>query len=127
MRSDMVAVVIAGGSGTRFWPVSTADRPKQFLPLLGRRTLLQSTVDRLEGLVPPERTIIVTAARFAAEVQAQLPHIPAANIIGEPQGRDTAAAITAAGFAIEQCERIAFRSAPLEPRLPYILGRARLP
>ncbi len=98
MRSDMVAVVIAGGSGTRFWPVSTADRPKQFLPLLGRRTLLQSTVDRLEGLVPPERTIIVTAARFAAEVQAQLPHIPAANIIGEPQGRDTAAAIALAAI-----------------------------
>src|SRR5690606_34841691 len=61
---QLVAVVIAGGSGTRFWPVSTEDRPKQFLPLFGPRTLLQATVDRLEGLVPPERILVVTAARF---------------------------------------------------------------
>jgi len=94
----MVAVVIAGGSGTRFWPLSTADRPKQFLPLFGQRTLLQATVDRLQGLVPPERTLIITAARFVPEVRAQLPHIPARNVIGEPQARDTAAAIVLAAI-----------------------------
>ena len=98
MWPDMVAVVIAGGSGTRFWPVSTADRPKQFLPLFGQRTLLQATVDRLQGLVPPERTLIITAARFVPEVRAQLPHIPAPNVIGEPQARDTAAALVLAAI-----------------------------
>ncbi|OUM93494.1 MAG: hypothetical protein BAA04_06940 [Firmicutes bacterium ZCTH02-B6] len=96
MKPDLVAVVIAGGSGTRFWPVSTAERPKQFLPLFGHRTLLQATVDRLQGLVPPERTLVVTAARFVPQVRAQLPHLPAGNIIGEPQARDTAAAIALA-------------------------------
>ncbi|MFS8542472.1 MAG: mannose-1-phosphate guanylyltransferase [Limnochordales bacterium] len=96
--TQLVAVVIAGGSGTRFWPLSTADRPKQFLALFGQRTLLQATVDRLQGLVPPERTLIVTAARFAGTVRAQLPHIPLGNIIAEPQARDTAAAIALAGL-----------------------------
>src|SRR5690606_508928 len=94
--TQLVAVVIAGGSGTRFWPLSTAQRPKQFLALFGERTLLQATVDRLRGLVPPERTLVVTAARFGSTVQGQLPHIPGRNIIGEPEGRDTAAAIALA-------------------------------
>lgn len=99
---QLVAVVIAGGSGTRFWPVSTGDRPKQFLPLFGRRTLLQATVDRLEGLVPAERILVVTAARFVPTVQAQLPDIPAGNIIGEPEARDTAAAVALAGLIIRR-------------------------
>ncbi|HEY8417594.1 MAG TPA: sugar phosphate nucleotidyltransferase [Limnochordales bacterium] len=95
---QLVAVIIAGGSGTRFWPVSTEDRPKQFLPLFGPRTLLQATVDRLEGLMPPERILVITAARFADTVRQQLPQLPADNVIGEPQGRDTAAAITLAAL-----------------------------
>ena len=57
------AIVMAGGSGTRFWPASRAALPKQLLPLAGDTTLLQDTVARLEGLVPPERTMIVTSAR----------------------------------------------------------------
>ena len=69
------AIVMAGGSGTRFWPASRTNLPKQLLPLAGPRTLLEDTVDRLAGLVPPERTLIVTAAnperaarlRFEAE------------------------------------------------------------
>jgi len=56
------AVVMAGGSGTRFWPASRAALPKQLLPLGGAKTLLQDTVERLEGLVPPDRTMIVTSA-----------------------------------------------------------------
>lgn len=92
--SELVAVIMAGGAGTRFWPASTADRPKQFLALLGERTLLQMSFDRLSGLVASERILVLTADRFMPLVREQLPELPAANIIGEPMRRDTAAAVT---------------------------------
>lgn len=101
-RPNLVAVVIAGGSGTRFWPLSTPDRPKQFLHLFGDQTMLEHTVDRLKGLVPPERILIVTGRRFTNTVRELLPAIPPANIIGEPQGRDTAAALVLAGLVCRQ-------------------------
>lgn len=94
--SDTVAVIIAGGSGTRFWPLSTPHRPKQFLRLFGERTMLQHTFDRLRRLVSPERVLVLTGERFVSLVQEQLPEIPRANVIGEPAGRDTAAAIALA-------------------------------
>ena len=81
---------MAGGSGTRFWPESRAAWPKQLLPLAGPRSLIQDTVDRLAGLVPPERVLIVTAARLVEAVREQLPELPAAAIVGEPCRRDTA-------------------------------------
>ena len=65
------AIVMAGGSGTRFWPASRTALPKQLLPLAGAKTLLQDTVDRLEGLVPPDRTMIVTSARLLDAVRAR--------------------------------------------------------
>jgi mannose-1-phosphate guanylyltransferase len=96
------AIIMAGGSGTRFWPESRAARPKQLLTLAGPRTLLQSTVDRLQGLVPPERILIVTSARLAPLVAEQLPQLSPAAILGEPCRRDTAPCIGLAALYVAQ-------------------------
>ena len=87
------AAVLAGGSGTRFWPLSTPSRPKQFLSLTGSAPLLEQAVARLEGLIPPERVFVVTAARLAAATSELLPSLPAANILGEPRAASTAPAL----------------------------------
>ncbi|MCB2227441.1 MAG: NTP transferase domain-containing protein [Desulfarculaceae bacterium] len=89
---ELFAVIMAGGSGTRFWPASRRKRPKQLLCLTGERSLLQQTVDRLAPLVPPERVLVVTGRAHAPAVAQQLPELPAANILAEPMGRNTAAA-----------------------------------
>jgi mannose-1-phosphate guanylyltransferase len=99
---QLVAVILAGGSGTRFWPASTAARPKQFLTLVGDRSLLQMSHDRVRALVPPERILVLTAERFVDEVRAHLPDLPRENIIGEPLRRDTAAAVALAGLVVEK-------------------------
>jgi len=91
--NELVEVVMAGGVGTRFWPLSTPERPKQFHALVGERSLLQLAVDRLAGLVPPERTLVLTQRAFVPLVRQHLPLVPAANVIGEPARRDTAAAV----------------------------------
>lgn len=93
------AVVLAGGSGTRLWPKSRDNTPKQFLKLGGTRTLLQRTVDRIQDLIPWERVIVVTNAKYVDEVRSQLPQVPAENVIAEPTKRDTALAM-ALGAAI---------------------------
>jgi mannose-1-phosphate guanylyltransferase len=90
---SLSALVLAGGSGTRFWPASRRHRPKQFLALDGDRSMLQATVDRLAPLVPPERVWISTTAALAAGVSEQLPEIDPARILVEPAGRNTAPAI----------------------------------
>ncbi len=95
---NLVAVIIAGGVGTRFWPLSTANRPKQFVRLFGERSLLQGTYDRVASLVPPERILVLTNEGFVGLVREQLPDIPAENIIGEPVRRDTAAAVALAAL-----------------------------
>jgi mannose-1-phosphate guanylyltransferase len=87
------ALILAGGSGTRFWPASRRRRPKQFLALEGERTLLQATVDRLLPLVPPERIWISTTTELVAEVRRQLPRLASERILAEPCGRNTAPAI----------------------------------
>ena len=87
------AMVMAGGGGTRFWPRSRAARPKQFLSFDGDRTLLQGTLDRIEAQVPRDRVWVVTSAAHRDEALQQLPDVPAAQIVGEPTGRDTAACI----------------------------------
>ncbi|MDR3634816.1 MAG: mannose-1-phosphate guanylyltransferase [Isosphaeraceae bacterium] len=84
------AVVMAGGSGTRFWPKSRRHSPKQLLRLFGDATMLQQTVARIAPLVPPERTLIITGADQAEAVREQLPDLPRENVVAEPCPRDTA-------------------------------------
>jgi mannose-1-phosphate guanylyltransferase len=84
------ALIMAGGGGTRFWPRSRAARPKQFLPFAGDRTLLQSTVDRIEAPIPPENIWIMTSAAHRDQVNRQVPGVPPNQVIGEPCPRDTA-------------------------------------
>lgn len=93
---DLFCVIMAGGAGTRFWPASTEQKPKQLLTLVGDRSLLQSSVDRAAALVPHERIVIVTNAGLADAVRAQLPELPHENVIGEPTRKDTAAAVALA-------------------------------
>ncbi len=90
------AIIMAGGSGTRFWPRSRRDRPKQLLRLAGESTMLQQTVARVERLVPPERVYIITGADQAEATRAQLPELPSKNIVAEPAPRDTAPCVALA-------------------------------
>jgi len=94
------AIVMAGGSGTRFWPASRAGLPKQLLPLAGDKTLLEDTVARLTGLVPPERTLVVTSKRLLPAVRNQLPQLPASALVGEPCKRDTAPCVGLAALLV---------------------------
>jgi mannose-1-phosphate guanylyltransferase len=94
------AVVMAGGSGTRFWPQSRTGRPKQFLRLFGDETLLQATLSRVGGWIPVERSWIVTNKSHAAETLRQLPALPASNILREPCGRNTAPCIGLAALQV---------------------------
>lgn len=96
------AVIMAGGAGTRFWPRSTEARPKQFLKIFGDRTMLQSTVDRIEKLIPAERVWVITNDRYVDLVQEQLPNVPKTNIVGEPVGRNTAPCVAAAAALINE-------------------------
>lgn len=98
----MYAVVLAGGVGTRLWPLSTPERPKPFLRLLGDETLIESAVARLAPLVAPRDVYVVTDRRYLPLASEQLPDIPAANLIGEPTGRNTAAAVALAAEAIDR-------------------------
>ncbi len=101
MRDSRYAVVMAGGRGERFWPLSTVKRPKQVLSLVGGSPMLAQAVERLAGLIPAERIIIITSDALVDVTRKVIPGLPAANIIGEPCGRDTAAAC-ALGAAIVQ-------------------------
>lgn len=96
------AVIMAGGSGTRFWPESRADRPKQLLELAGDRSMLQMTVDRLGELAPPERVLVVTNRRLVDAIARQLPETPRESILGEPAKRDTAPAIGLAAIGVSR-------------------------
>src|SRR5215471_19222775 len=94
------AVIMAGGSGTRFWPLSRSARPKQLLDLTGGRTMIQATVDRLGDLVPAERTWIITNRSLVAPIAEQLPRVDKRRVIGEPCKRDTAPAIGLAALLV---------------------------
>ncbi|MCO5044140.1 MAG: sugar phosphate nucleotidyltransferase [Kiritimatiellae bacterium] len=96
MGDHRYAVILAGGRGERFWPLSRAARPKQLLALVGNRPLLAQAVGRLEGLIPPERVLVLTNADLVQASREAAPELPPANIIGEPVGRDTAPAVALA-------------------------------
>src|SRR3954454_17847602 len=93
MRNSLDALILAGGSGELFWPLSRRARPKQLLRLVAEQTLLEQAVTRLAGLVPPERLLILTNVGQEAAVRELLPQLPKENIVAEPAKRDTAAAV----------------------------------
>lgn len=96
-------VIMAGGVGSRFWPMSTEDRPKQFIDVLGMgRTLLQLTFDRFEGICDTENVWVVTNRKYASLVHEQLPEIPEANILQEPCRRNTAPCIAYISWRIKE-------------------------
>ncbi len=94
------AVIMAGGTGTRFWPLSRTARPKQLLDLTGGRTMIQATIDRLGNLAPPDRTWIITNRSLISPIAEQLPQLDRQRIIGEPCKRDTAPAIGLAALLV---------------------------
>jgi mannose-1-phosphate guanylyltransferase len=94
------AVIMAGGTGTRFWPESRARRPKQLLPLVGSKTMVRTTVERLAGLAPPERIVVATTAELAESIAEELPELPRAAILAEPMKRNTAACIGLAAIRV---------------------------
>lgn len=104
MNDSYYALILAGGSGTRFWPLSRDARPKQLIDLFGNGSLLKQAVARLDGLVAPEHILILTNQLQAAEVRRQVPGIPAENIVAEPARRDTAPAIAlGVGLVAARC------------------------
>ena len=86
-------LIVAGGSGQRLWPLSRQGMPKQLLKVLGGQSLLRLAYERVAGVVPPERVLVCTGADYAAAVAAELPELPAANVLGEPVGRDSLNAV----------------------------------
>lgn len=99
MTNSLYALILAGGSGERFWPLSRRSRPKQLLKLVSEKTLLEETVERLDGLVPRDQILILTNIEQEAAVRELLRDMPPENIVAEPAKRDTAAAVAlAAGW-----------------------------
>ena len=94
------AIILAGGSGTRFWPQSRRELPKQFLKLTGEKTLIQETAGRCSPLIPPERIWVITNAALASETARQLPDIPSTHILVEPCARNTAPCIGLAAIQL---------------------------
>ncbi|MEI6891001.1 MAG: sugar phosphate nucleotidyltransferase [Pontiella sp.] len=95
------AVIMAGGKGERFWPLSTSKQPKQLLALVGDKPLIAQAVDRLQGFVPPENIFVVTNADLIDATRAATPALPPENVVGEPIGRDTAAAVACGGALVK--------------------------
>ena len=96
VEAERFAVILAGGRGERFWPLSREATPKQLLALFGKKSFLQETVERIKPLVPLKNVLIITNESQAAAIRKQLPKVPEENVITEPCGRDTCAAITLA-------------------------------
>lgn len=102
MYDNFYAVIMAGGGGTRLWPLSRQERPKQMIELVGDRTMFQISVDRLEGLFPPERILVVTVEEQARQLQKQVPDIPAENFILEPAPKNTASVVGLAAVSLQK-------------------------
>jgi len=104
-KSNHYGLILAGGRGTRFWPLSRRDRAKQVLSVVGESTLIQATVDRLSPLIPAERLWILTNDHLRAEIIRQLPSIPKKQILAEPEQRNTAPAIGLAAHILQSIDR----------------------
>jgi len=100
MLDNAYAVIMAGGRGERFWPLSTSRTPKQLLSLFGGKPLVRVAAERLTGLIPPDRILIITGSDIAGATARAVPFIPRANVIAEPFGRDTAAAVALAAAVV---------------------------
>ena len=98
----LCALIMAGGRGTRFWPLSTDEKPKQFLNLIGNETMIQMTVNRIKPSIPLERIFVCTGKKYVDLVKEQLPELPERNIIIEPEGRNTAPCIALSALIIER-------------------------
>ena len=98
----LCALIMAGGKGTRFWPLSTEKKPKQFLNLIGKDTMIQMTVNRVKPIIPIERIFICTGSMYVDLVKEQLPELPERNIIIEPEGRNTAPCIALSALVIDR-------------------------
>ncbi|WP_338595368.1 mannose-1-phosphate guanylyltransferase [Clostridium baratii] len=98
----LCALIMAGGKGTRFWPLSTEEKPKQFLNLIGEETMIQMTVNRVKPIIPIERIFVCTGERYVQLVKEQLPELPERNIIIEPEGRNTAPCIALSTLVIRR-------------------------
>lgn len=98
----LCALIMAGGKGTRFWPLSTEEKPKQFLNLIGEETMIQMTVNRIKPIIPIERVFVCTGKMYVDLVKEQLPELPEQNIIIEPEGRNTAPCIALSAFVIKK-------------------------
>src|SRR5208337_372248 len=100
--NDRFVIIMAGGRGERFWPVSREKTPKQLVSLLGGRSFLQQAVERVLPLVPLKNILVITNAVQAPEVHRQLPRLPRENVVAEPIGRDTCAAVTLGAAIVGQ-------------------------
>src|SRR5262245_7292450 len=98
-------VIMAGGSGTRLWPLSRGEMPKQLLPVIRGKSLLQLSYERLRGLFPPERIYVCTSGAHGKAILENLPELPKENLLGEPEGRDTAAAIGFSAAVLHQRDK----------------------
>lgn len=119
MQQDVYAVIMAGGSGTRFWPQSRHAWPKQFLALAdSKHSLLQQTVGRLSGSIPPEHILVVTSARHAQATRDQLPMLPPGNVLAEPAARNTAPCVAwAAAHVSARDPRAVMAVLPSDPHI----------
>ncbi len=102
MTNPKYAVIMAGGSGTRFWPWSRENTPKQLLKIIGERSMLQHTIDRISPAFKPENIFVVTNKLHKEQLERQTPQIPSVNIIAEPVGKDTAPCIGLAATIIKK-------------------------
>ena len=98
----LTALIMTGGKGTRFWPLSTEEKPKQFLNLIGKETMIQMTINRIKPIIPIERIFVCTGEMYVDLVKEQLPELPDRNIIVEPEGRNTAPCIALSAMVIDR-------------------------
>jgi len=123
MDEHLYAVVMAGGVGSRLWPRSRGAAPKQFLGLLGPRTMLQETVTRITPLIPLERALVVVTSEHVDTVRAQLPELPPENIVSEPEPRGTAPCIGLAATVLRRADEAAIMAVfPADHRIADAVG-----